>query len=110
MAFPTIVDIASAQKESAPRVLEAKYGDGYSQRVPDGINVNPQKWSITFVPCSLSDYNTIDAYLVSMIGQAFQWVNPDGQTIKVKCDTWSCSYQPPSLRVVTATFEQVFGA
>lgn len=110
MAFPTIVDIATATKDSEPRILEARFGDGYAQEVVDGINANPQNWSLSFVPCSKSDYETLDDYLVSMIGQSFDWANPDGDTIKVKCKKWSASYQPPNMRVLSATFEQVFVA
>lgn len=110
MAFPTSVPIATARKELKPRVVVASFGDGYEQRIVDGINAAPEVWSVSFVPSSKSAIATLDDYLISQIGLAFSWTNPNGDTINVVCDEWSVDHQTGGLQSLSTTFKQVFGS
>jgi phage-related protein len=60
-------------------VLEAKFGDGYSQRMSDGLNTIMETWSLSFQNRPISDINIIRAFLEGKNGvQAFSW-DPPGQ-------------------------------
>jgi phage-related protein len=48
MARLTIVPDWSANLDEEPRVLRAKFGDGYEQRTSDGVNPLQQRWSLGF--------------------------------------------------------------
>jgi len=92
-----------------PRVTEATFGDGYSQRVGDGINTNPQSWSLTFAGI---DNATADAIVSFLSGKAavtsFTWTPPGGTEIRVICKTWQRIRPTSTHSTVTATFDQVF--
>ena len=60
--------------ESKPRVLKANYGDGYEQRVANGINNTPEVWSLTWKNRTTIDANKIIAFLEDKGGvTAFDW-------------------------------------
>jgi len=102
----------TAQKDIEPRVRTASFGDGYHQRVADGINTAPAKWSLSFQRVS-ADLDAIEAFLVAAGGvDAFDWTPPgEAFAIKVVCSMWSRSPHT-GLRTasMSATFVQVFGA
>lgn len=93
-----------------PRVRTAAFGDGYEQRVADGINAAPKSWSLTFVrPTTEAD--AILAFLAARNGsEAFDWTDPDAAAGKYVCRDWSSSLIGPFAKSINATFEQVFGA
>lgn len=101
----------TAEKKTQPRVRVARMGEGYEQRVGDGINTMPALWSLTWS----SDKATIDAieaYLVTAAGvTSFLWTPPGEATqIRVVCREWSRTQQQ-GLKVaqMAAEFQQVFG-
>jgi len=56
---------------------EAKFGDGYSQRVPDGINYTKRKWSIVYDNIDVNDFTTIQTFVDTVgDGQYFTWQPP----------------------------------
>jgi len=64
--------------DQAPRVLTAKYGDGYEQRVAAGINNLPESWRLTWNSRSNADANKIIKFLEDQAGvTAFDWYPPD---------------------------------
>lgn len=92
-----------------PRVLETQFGDGYSQRVGDGINTNPQTWSLNFSARDETDATAILAFLDALGGVAyFSWTDPNGNTGNYICQEYGSSRTSPLLYEVTATFIQVF--
>ena len=96
-----------AQVESAPRVLSARFGDGYEQRVGDGINTDLARWSLTFTRVA-ADITAIAAFLSLKAGiTAFTWT-PDGESeITVVCRQWTRGRIANGLQTLSATFEQV---
>lgn len=46
----------------APVILVGRYGDGYAQYAPDGINNAPTKWSLIFVPLNLADWTNMKTF------------------------------------------------
>jgi len=71
----------SFQKMSKPRVITAQFGDGYSQRIGDGINRIVREWSLSFNSRSIAQAQEIVAFLEARSGvQAFVWTPPGDTT------------------------------
>lgn len=105
----TWVPSHGTQVKRRPRVLKAQFGDGYAQRVGDGINNSPQKWDIRFEDISKADALAIDNYLAGKGGVTkFSWTTPDGVTANFVCEEWSRTFSQENGHQVTATFEQDF--
>lgn len=98
------------QQTRTPRVRSVKFGDGYEQRTPDGINNDAQKWSVKFQNRTFSESNEIVDFLSARGGwQAFDWIPPfKDDAIRVVCRDWSEETTSYNLRTINATFEQVF--
>lgn len=80
----------SPQSEEEPRVLSQSYGDGYTQRMGDGINRLLPSWSLTFTR-SKAEYDAIVAFLRARGGvEAFTFTPPGEATArKVVCPKWT---------------------
>lgn len=100
--------VFGAQKTKSPRVLSARFGDGYEQRLADGINVQPAMWDLTFTYDN-STIATIDSFFATKAGiTSFTWTPYGGSEIKVICREWSVSIDSPSTSTIRTTFEQVY--
>jgi len=100
----------TAQKSAEPRVLSAAFGDGYQQRVGDGINALAASWELTFSRTA-ADIDAIEDFLIARAGvESFDWTDPDGNAIRAICPSWA---RQPNTGLgsgsLTATFRQVFG-
>lgn len=97
---------------TSPRVLTAQFGDGYSQRVPDGLNNLVREWDLSFNSRALQQSSQILAFFVNKQGStAFLWTPPgDTQQYTVICDQWDETYESPISRTIVAKFKQVFDA
>lgn len=92
-----------------PRVRAAQFGDGYQQRVGDGINLIPRSWSLNFEG-SKADIDAIDLFLATESGiTSFNWTPPTGATGKWLCSDWSPSINEFDNWVLNANFQEVFG-
>jgi len=99
----------SARKSKAPRVLSVQFGDGYSQRAGDGINLQPQTWSLTFAVRSNTVAAAIELFFETEKGfTSFDWTPPGGSSAKFICREWSRSYDDYDVNSITATFDEVF--
>lgn len=98
-----------ASQTIQPRVRTANFGDGYQQRVGNGINTMPRTWSLSFTrPASL--INTIEAFLVARAGtESFSWTPPVGDAGKWVCSNWSRTVPHRDVGTLSATFTEVFG-
>jgi phage-related protein len=66
--------------EQSPRILSAKYGDGYEQRIAAGINNIPESWRLTWKSRTKADSNKIIKFLEDQGGvTAFDWYPPDSE-------------------------------
>lgn len=96
-----------AKVAHAPRVRVAPFGDGYEQRVADGINVDMQSWDLTFVKATA----TIDAIDTQLSGYGsvtrFTWTPKGKSEIKVVCRQWTRTYSDKGVDTLTAKFDQV---
>jgi phage-related protein len=98
-----------ATENVIPRVKAAPFGDGYEQRVGDGINNQPRSWSLTFLgPTARTD--AIAAFLKATDGVvSFDWTPPSGPAGKFVCRSWSRGVPALVVQSITATFTEVYG-
>lgn len=76
-------------KKVTPRLLQAQFGDGYSQRIPDGINSMIRTWSLSFNNRDSTEIDSIESFLRATKGSlSFDWTDPDGYTAK-----WTCKQE-----------------
>lgn len=98
----------SAQLVKAPRVRSAQFGDGYQQRIADGINNQPESWRLTF-NVDNTDADAIESFLEGKGGaESFTWTPKNRTEITVVCGEWSRVLTSPNTSTINATFEQVF--
>lgn len=98
-----------AQLTAEPRVLASQFGDGYSQRVGDGINIRPRSWALTFNARTAAEMSPIVAFLEARNGiEAFDWTPPKGSAGKFVCKRWQQTAVRYGLENLAATFDEVF--
>lgn len=102
---------SEAVRSMQPAVYSARFGEGYEQNTPRGINFMPQSWEVQFKCRSSSVADAILAFLAGQGGnQKFQWTPPRATSpITVLCRKWSDTSRPGGVTAVSATFEQTFG-
>ena len=73
-----------------PAVRSVKFGDGYEQRIADGINNQLREYSLSFSGDE-ADIREIDKFLTEHGAvKAFSWTPQDTwQTGTFKCEEWS---------------------
>lgn len=97
-----------AKRTVKPRILAARFGDGYEQRVGDGINTRLSIWELSFPGLSRADADDVDAFLVARNGvESFDWVDPAGVSGKYLCREWESTELGAGRININATFEQV---
>jgi len=95
-------------KSVTPRVLTAQFGDGYSQRIGDGINIKPRIYSLTFNR-KMDELLAIESFLDARKGiEAFIWTPLNSTQGVWICDSWSKVDILLSVGSITATFTEVF--
>jgi len=107
----------SLAKRSNPKVLTARFGDGYEQRAIDGINSVAETFNISFVNRPSAEADDIVGYFESLGGAtSFNYTisdtneSPPERTLKVVCETWNMVYTQNDCHTVTATFRRVYEA
>jgi len=104
-------------RQSQPRVRIAKFGDGYEQRIADGLNPIQETFNLTFNNREAAEIDDIIGYLASLGGvSSFDFTFPDDNgaggetTIKVVCDTYAQMYANDGYPSASATFRRVYEA
>jgi len=88
-----------ASEVTKPRVLVTTFGDGYEQRVVDGINHIRRVWNLTFSKTG-ADMAAVISFLENEGGvTSFNWTPPRGSAGLWVCREWS--------RAVNDAFDQV---
>ena len=110
LSFPLAMGpTTSASGNSEARVLRANFGDGYSQRVADGINAVRQTYEVTWEGLDRTDAQTVDTFLRNRGGhEAFLWTAPGGTLKAWTCERWRVTHATATLDDVAATFVEVF--
>ena len=114
-AFEAVAD-RGLQRGSTHRVLTASFGDGYEQRVLDGINTKQDQFSISFKNRDAADINLIAGFLDDRAGKNFDFVITDKfsqgnlttSTIKVVCDDYNISYGQATNHSLSCELRRVY--
>lgn len=92
------------------RVLTATFGDGYTQRTPDGLNVEIESWEMQWDTLTKSERDLIVNFLDARMGvEAFSFTMP-GEDVAKKwvCRRYNAMPRTHSVYALTATFERVY--
>ena len=101
----------SASQPIKPKVLRVSFGDGYEQRVPDGINNIKRSWTLSYQQ-ETPDADIIEAFLKSTKGaDSFTWTPPRGSTGSwiISSEGWTREVANFGYEKINVTFEEVFG-
>lgn len=97
-----------------PKIIEIKFGDGYSQRNPAGINNITERWDLVFKNKLYTQGRVIENFLRHREGESFTWTPPGREEVRVICKNWRLEVinygvvDSESFCTVSATFERVY--
>jgi phage-related protein len=106
----------SMTRATKPAVHLSKFGDGYEQRLANGLNVLGETFSITFNNRTKEEIDDIVAFFENKAGvTAFNYTIPDSNnsgesTVKVVCDSWNKTFTFGDYYSATATFRRIYEA
>tara|TARA_B110000977_G_C10704851_1_gene348864 strand:+ start:31 stop:432 length:402 start_codon:yes stop_codon:yes gene_type:complete len=115
----------SLSRTITPRVLTATFGDGYEQRIADGINTLNEDYSLTFQSRPKADIDDIVAFLNGKGGVgSFPLILPDSNVtsnpagpagigereVKVITVNYSINYDYDNFYSLTLALKRVFEA
>lgn len=108
--FPDYQPEYATNVDVTPKVRKAQFGDGYVQRVADGINNLPRKWNLTFM-LQTSDMDVVENFLKSTKGTTnFTWTPPRGDSGKWCVEqNWNRSVANFGYETLSVVFEEDFG-
>lgn len=99
-----------SDKDIEPRVKKTPFGDGYVQRVGDGINTTPRQWNLQFSNLSQSMADAIEAFLIARNGvESFTWTDSHGYAGVWIAPKWKRTPRGGTVSSISVTFEEVFG-
>lgn len=93
------------------KVLTAEFGDGYEQRVLNGLNTKEDSFNLSFNNRSASDINLIAKFFDVKAGKSFSFVvtDHDGNTsLSVICESYKISYVRENFHSLTCTLKRVY--
>ena len=102
--------LLGAKSTCKTKVKKAKFGDGYVQRKPDGINSLSDVYSVSF-EYDIEEIDLIDDFLRQHAGvKAFLYVpSSNHRKTRVICESWSRRRHTTKLSkaIIDAKFEEV---
>lgn len=107
--FPDLNVIYGSSKKVKPRVLRNDFGDGYSQRAGDGINLLAEQWNVSF-RLRLDDADTLEAFFKEHKGhKVFYWTPPrQSSARKFTVQEWTRKPDKVNGDVISARFKEEF--
>jgi len=113
----TVTPDKGMSRKGTSRVRVAKFGDGYEQRIVDGINNVEEQYSVNFSNRAKATIDDIVAFFESRKGAAFNFNIPNSNvgggetTIKVVCNDYSLNYDNhPVTYSCSTTLRRVYEA
>ena len=88
-------------------VTIAGFGDGYEQRVRNGINPKTETFNISFKAKTNNEAKALAAFFDNKTGDNFDIV-VNGDTIKVACEAYSITYAHDNSHNLQTTFRRVY--
>ena len=104
-------------RKNTPRVHIHNFGDGYEQRLQDGINNLKQEIDVSFSTRPKAEIDDLVAFFESLGGVTkFRFDIADSnagsstETIKVVCDDWTQKWEYDDYYTLDAKFRRVYEA
>ena len=104
-------------RSNTPRVHLAVFGDGYEQRLADGINSLSQEISLSFQTRPKAEIDDLVAFFESLAGVTkfrFDLADTNAgsstETIKVVCSEWEQTWEYDNFYTLAATLRRVYEA
>jgi phage-related protein len=108
--FTWIPDANGADPDMDPRRHSVKFGEGYEQRAPDGLNPFLPTWALSFSGRTFAEVTAIYNFLTTNVAHvtAFDWTAPDGMVGKWVADKWTpCKPMGGNAWSIKANFRKV---
>lgn len=107
---PPVAPSISSSRNKKMRTLESTFGDGYSQRSGDGLNINGETWQAEWGALTPEQADEIEAFFEAHKGYvAFLWQAPMSPIpLKYRCKEWSRGFPSGNLVSISAALEKVF--
>lgn len=114
-SFEAVAD-RGLSRQSKHRVLTARFGDGYEQRVRDGINTKEDMFNISFKNREAEDIALIAGFLDDKAATNFDFVITDTfssgslstSTLKVVCDGYNINYDRENFQSLNCQLRRVY--
>ena len=110
----TIVPDKGLSKTNTPVIFRAEFGDGYEQRIANGINTLDQTMSVSFSTRPKAEIDDLVAFFESLGGVSkFEMIIDDtngAETIKVTCKSWSQTWVYDDFYTLSASFQRCYEA
>ena len=107
----------SLTRTNNPRTFTIQFGDGYEQRIANGINSLAQEMEVTFKTRPKAEIDDLVAFFESLQGVSkFRFDLADSnagsntETTKVVCQEWSQTWEYDDYYSLNATFRRVYEA
>jgi phage-related protein len=113
MATPTLPNYPvsyGSDVSSEAKVLQADFGDGYTQRAGDGLNNVRRTWEVSWENYPNASIVELETFLKGQGGyKSFFWTPPNS-TIAAKwsCKTWKSKPAGFGISTLSATFVEEF--
>tara|TARA_R100000231_G_scaffold86790_1_gene65890 strand:- start:7958 stop:8344 length:387 start_codon:yes stop_codon:yes gene_type:complete len=102
------------QRSSTPNINSISFGDGFEQRIANGINNLRQVMNVTFNTRPKAEIDDLVAFFESLGGVSkFEMIIDDtngSETIKVVCKSWQQTWAFDNFYNLSTTFERVYEA
>lgn len=80
-------------RDNELRLRAAQFGDGYAQRILDGINALNLRWSLIWENRENAVITAMEDYLIDRKGNSFLFLEQQTGTVhQVWCDSWNVSW------------------
>ena len=110
--FPITNPVYNARINARPKVNTLSFGDGFEQRLTEGLNQNPLSVNLTF-ELSQTDADTAITFLNSRVedGASFDYTLPsESSSRKFVCTSFPRSIPFLNRVTLSCTFREVFEA
>ena len=94
-------------RQTKVRVLTATFGDGYEQRVRNGINPKEETFSVSFNNRNSNEITVLAAFFDNKSGANFDIVI-NGATIKVAAEEYNVTYGQESINSLSIQLRRVY--
>ena len=89
------------------KLLKQSFGDGYEQRLLDGINSKREEYSVSFKNRSPEEIYGISDYLDAIVPENFDfYIN--NEVTQVYCEGYEVSHENTEAYTLTATLKRVY--